>query len=275
MRLKSRLGGVVFIWLALSLPAPGEDFPSLFGSRYGEAEGFLSRNAWIAGALDLPPLETRIATAVVFPEIVRFRALEDKIAVRALKVLYVQYGRKYADFSIGHFQMKPSFAEQVERDFDRLFSAGEKAEAGEAPLKGRDNAAARAERVRRLDDLAGQVRYLRMFMLVMNKMHGSAAFRDDRDRLRFYAAAYNSGYGRSAEEIRRKMTLRNYHLQLIFPAELYSYTDVAESYYNRRFHPGGENPPDVPADRPTPMLQDPRGGENPGVHRGNPGNPGR
>ncbi|MDD8016704.1 MAG: hypothetical protein PHX45_13570, partial [Acidobacteriota bacterium] len=171
--------------------------------------------------------------------IIRFRALEDEIAVRTLKVLYVQYGRKYADFSIGYFQMKPSFAEQVERDFDRLFSAEEKAGAGGTLIKGGDNAGARAERVRRLDDPAGQVRYLRLFMLVMDRMHGSAAFRNDHDRLRFYAAAYNSGYARSEEEIRRKMTLRNYHIQLIFPAKFYNYSDVAESYYNRRSRPGG------------------------------------
>ena len=71
-----------------------------------------------------------MALAVVFPEIVRYSDLEDLIQIRALKVLYVQYGRKYADFSVGHFQMKPSFIEQLEADWNRLASAEEKSAAG-------------------------------------------------------------------------------------------------------------------------------------------------
>lgn len=44
----------------------------------------------------------------------RYNALKDDIESESLKVLYVQFGKTYADFSIGVFQMKPSFAEGVE-----------------------------------------------------------------------------------------------------------------------------------------------------------------
>ena len=33
-----------------------------------------------------------------------------------LKALYINLGKKYANFSIGRFQMKPSFAEQIRKE---------------------------------------------------------------------------------------------------------------------------------------------------------------
>jgi hypothetical protein len=93
---------------ALGQPRTSEDYAAIFGDKYAAAERFLGQNARIAEALHLPPDETRIALAVVFPEIIRFSALEDAIQVRGLKVLYVQYGRAYMNFSVGRFQMKPS-----------------------------------------------------------------------------------------------------------------------------------------------------------------------
>ena len=173
------LAGVLFLLGVLSPLRAEEDYAVLFGAKYAAAEEFLRQNSWISASLRLPPQETRIALAVVFPEIIRFKSLEDKIQVRALKVLYVQYGRKYADFSVGHFQMKPTFTEQIERDYNRLFSAAEKKAAEIAPFDTGDSSALRKERVVRLDDLHWQARYLRLFMMVMGKLYQSRAFDDD------------------------------------------------------------------------------------------------
>ena len=56
-----------------------------------------------------------MAIAVVFPEIVRYSAIRDKIEITLLKALYINLGEDYADFSIGQFQMKPSFAEALHK----------------------------------------------------------------------------------------------------------------------------------------------------------------
>lgn len=228
-------GVLLLFGLTLAIPAAGEDYAAIFGRKYIEAEQFLEQNDRIVESLNLPAAETRIAEAVVFPEVIRYRVLEDEIQVRALKVLYVQLGRKYANFSVGHFQMKPAFAEQLERDYDRLFSAAEKAAAGIASYDLDDSSHRRNARVRRLDDLYGQAEYLRLFMMIMDKLYANLTFADDLAKLRFYATAYNAGYSGGESGIRKAMGARRFHVQLLFPKVRYNYADVAAYYFSR--HP--------------------------------------
>jgi len=211
----------------------GEDYRVIFGERYAEAEDYLAERPWIAEAIRLPPEEMRIALSVVFPEIIRFSFLQDKIQLRALKVLYVQYGRKYANFSVGHFQMKPSFIEQIEADWNRLSSAEEKAALGIASFDPGDTSEARKNRVLRLDETRWQVDYLRLFMAIMRKRYGNVTFSSVEDRLRFYATAYNAGYSGGAERLRRRMEESHFHLELFSPKRTYNYADVAVFYFRR------------------------------------------
>ena len=229
--------GLLLIPLIFSRLYAEEDYTVLFGAKYAEAEKFLRQNSWIAESLRLPPQETRIALAIVFPEIIRFKALEDKVQVRALKVLYVQYGRKYADFSVGHFQMKPTFGEQIERDYNRLFSAEEKTAAEIAPFETGDSSRLRKERVLRLDDLHWQARYLRLLMMVMGKLYGILTFASDLDKLRFYATAYNSGYASGEKAVRKRMGIRRFHIQWLFAKTHYNYADVAVFFFSRNIAP--------------------------------------
>lgn len=216
-------------------PGPsGTDYSAVFGGRYADAERFLRENAWMASALGLPPLDTRIALAVVFPELVRFSALEDAVQVRGLKVLYVQYGRAYSDFSVGRFQMKPSFAEQVESDYARLFGRREREAVGVAAFGHGDTAALREQRVRRLDDLEWQVRYLRLFMLVMQKRYPAVSRKGPDERLRFYATAYNTGYAAGEAAIRRRMGRRRFHVARFASSDTYDYADVALFAFRRQ-----------------------------------------
>ena len=210
---------------------PAPDYRAIFGARYADAERFLGEHAWIVGALELPAADAHLALAVVFPELIRFGAIQDEIQMRGLKVLYVLYGRNHGNFSVGRFQMKPSFAEQVESDYARLFTPRERAAIGIAAFERGDTAALRERRVRRLEDLAWQVRYLRLFVLVMGKRYRLASFTGPEDRLRFYATAYNAGYAGGEAAIRRKMDRRLFHTALFQPAETYNYADVALSYY--------------------------------------------
>ena len=215
-------------------PIPAEDYAAIFGDKYADAERFVSQSGWIAGTLQLSADDTRVAVAVVFPEIVRFNAIEDDIQVRGLKVLYVQYGRAYANFSVGRFQMKPSFAEHLEADYRHLFSDGERRAIGLPVFEGGDTPGTRDQRVRRLDDMAWQVRYLRLFMLVMGKRYPTAAANGIEDRLRFYATAYNAGYLSGDAALRRMMPRRSFHVALVLPSATYSYAEVALFFFRRQ-----------------------------------------
>jgi hypothetical protein len=217
--------------------AVSEDYEAIFGPSYAQAERFVRENPWIGRDLHLPRDEGTIAIAVVFPELIRFSAIEDEIQARGLKVLYVQYGRSCANFSIGRFQMKPSFAEQLERDAWRLFTAGERAAAGIPAFALEDAQAAREQRILRLDDLAWQVRYLRLFMLVMAKRYAAVSFAGPEDRLRFFATAYNAGYASGSAALRQKMRQKTFHTALFFADVRYSYADVATFHFRRQIAP--------------------------------------
>jgi hypothetical protein len=226
------------IW-SLGLPASqakadaNEDYPQIFGEKYTEAESYIKESPWIAEALRLPPEETRFAVAVVFPEIIRYSYLQDKIQVRALKVLYVQYGRKYANFSVGRFQMKPSFIERLEADWNLLMSEEEKEAAGLPVFDMEETSEVRKDRVLRLDSMRWQVAYLRIFMAVMEKRYGHVIFGDAEDRLRFYATAYNAGFAAGEEKLRKRMAESHFHLELFSPERTYNYADVALFYFRR------------------------------------------
>ena len=220
--------------VASAAPARAEDYAAIFGEKYVEAERFLRQNAWMAEALRLTPEETRVALAVVFPEVIRFSALEDAIQVRGLKTLYIQYGRAYMNFSVGRFQMKPSFVENLESDYRRLFSAGEKTAVGIPAFERGDSSELRKKRVLRLDDPTWQVRYLRLFMLVMEKRYARVVFAGVEDRLRFYATAFNAGYASGETALRRVMNERRFHTALLFPGTKYNYADVALFYFRKK-----------------------------------------
>ncbi len=53
--------------------------------------------------------------SIIAPEVSQFNNMTDATQIYALKVLYVQGGKSYANFSIGWFQIKPSFVELLEK----------------------------------------------------------------------------------------------------------------------------------------------------------------
>ena len=63
--------------------------------------------------------ENDFVTAIVYPELLRYNYIQDFIETSGLELIYMRYGAKTADFSIGHFQMKPSFAEHIEKYIEK------------------------------------------------------------------------------------------------------------------------------------------------------------
>ena len=63
--------------------------------------------------------DTATIVSVVFPEIIRYSIFKDYFEIKGLELIYVEHGKKYADFSIGYFQMKPSFFEKIEEYVNR------------------------------------------------------------------------------------------------------------------------------------------------------------
>src|SRR5664280_591993 len=95
------------------------NYKEVFGNHYQIAEDFITSNRWMADTLKSNGIDPCTGLAIIFPELIRYSSIRDIIETAALKSLYIQYGKNNEDFSIGQFQMKPSFAEDIEKEYIR------------------------------------------------------------------------------------------------------------------------------------------------------------
>ncbi len=130
------------------------------------------------------------AEAVVYPEIVRYTVVTDIVQKTLNYGTYVSLGTQGFDFSVGRFQMKPSFVEGLEKAW---------MESGLWQRYGirfdvRDHWRARQARMDRMRDEQWQCIYLGVFLRLFHYTYGPGlASLDALQRLRLAATAYNRG----------------------------------------------------------------------------------
>ena len=207
------------------------DYSQLFGADYKEAANFIRSTPRYADSLSKWGQDPWFALAIVFPEILRYSAIRDWAETKSLEVLYSQYGAKYADFSIGRFQMKPSFARDIELAWNRFLGRYPKASTMVQKFAGDDTQALRYQRVSRLSDQNWPLRYLGMFLILMDEKYRSRQWPDTETKLRFYATAYNTGFEKSAELIEAASKQNAFHTKITRPAVCYNYAAIAMYYY--------------------------------------------
>lgn len=232
-------GAALLLAFALAAaPAPGQDFEAVFGGRYKAAVQLTRERGavWAArcAALGADP---QTLVPVIFPELLRFSLLRSEVEMLGVATLYVQQGTRGADFSIGRFQMKPSFVETLER--------GIRADTGAPPglrviLEFPGAATERDRRAARYGRLASddwQLTYLACFYRLVSRRFALQDLPVE-DRIRFLASAYNHGFQLDRQEIIRAEDLR------CFPSGRASgrpnpwrYTDVAVDFYERYWRP--------------------------------------
>lgn len=225
--------GLVLLLSFSSFNDPGSspDLKEEFGVDYQQAVTTLNKNQWWADTLVKNKFDPAFSLAIVFPEIIRFSAISDYIETKALEVLYVQYGHDYADFSIGRFQMKPSFAEQIEEDIIRYNLTKVSPSLSVIHPKINDNPHLRKERILRLKDEYFQIKYLEAFILIMQKRYPEIISKPVEDQLVFYATAYNSGYRKGEKQISKESTRKYFYIGLTEPEKKFSYSQIAVEYY--------------------------------------------
>lgn len=222
------LSGNIFGQEAPTKPLQTKKYVQIFGDKYTEAITFLYNNHWIWDTLKTNQVDPAFAIAIVFPELIRYSAIQDKIEKGGLFSLYIYYGEKYANFSVGEFQMKPSFARQLEEDLSRLPKRTAKQQA--IPYNLSDTREARKERLKRLDNMQWQVRYLALFVRIMDHRYKNKQWTSNEEKLKFYATAYNYGYTKPADEIRAATGKKYFHLGWASQGERYCYADISADY---------------------------------------------
>jgi len=207
------------------------DYSQIFGKDWEKAEEFVASNeSWLRPALKRERLDYNTAIAVIFPELVRYSALRDKMEITLLKALYVNLGADYANFSIGNFQIKPSFAEQV---CDYRFTGSVRRHGIKIPERSgfESDRDFRSAIVASLEDTRTEFNYIILFLKICESEFDLAPLNEE-DKVVFLATAYNYGFNRVKEEI-EKMTGKKFFTTRLISTEFYSYSDISLTWYNQ------------------------------------------
>ena len=206
------------------------DYREIFGGDWEKAEQYINANRdWMEPVLENHRIEHRLGLAVIFPELVRYSALRDKMETTLLKALYINLGEEYANFSIGHFQMKPSFAMHVREHANTVMDREWVTDHPDSSHYGNIKDYRRSV-VADLEDPVREFGYLAAFFSLCETRYNTGEMEEIK-KLKFLATAYNCGINRSSEEI-ESMTDGRYFNTKLFKTDNYSYADVSLFWYN-------------------------------------------
>ena len=192
-------------------------------------------------------LDPLLAESVVWPEMERYSRLQDLMETTANYGSYVSTGGG-PDFSIGPFQMKPSFVEAMEKAWMRSGLARRY----ELWFDTADNATARRIRITRLQKEEWQVIYVGVFLRLLYASYGSYNKKGERtqdgletlsmeEQVRLAATAYNRGvvwaapgYG-DLSALREHAREKHFHYALIPSRRTrrYCYARLAWKHYKK------------------------------------------
>ena len=230
------------VWMTLSLPLQGREASSFIRGH---------RDAWYP-VWEQYGVQPKIAESVVYPEILRYvhhAGAFDRMQTALVHGTYLATGGGGFDLSIGYFQMKPSFAEQIENE---SIKCGLAAQYG-LRFDTIDHSDARDARMARLSDEKWQCIYLALFMKLLYRSFGSFDADGNRiregldalpaeEQVRLIAAAYNRGCRDFSapgtgdlERLRLAARVKSFHLGLYRTVvkDLYRYSDVAADWYGQ------------------------------------------
>jgi len=169
-----------------------------------------------------------IIMPVLFPEAIRYSIVSDYLQTKSLELVYVNTGE--VDFSIGYFQMKPSFVYDLEEvirkhpvqlsKYDSLQITGKK-----------DITEIRKTRIERLKQLEYQVVYANCFYDIMKIMYPAIFNSDKAFQIKFISTAYNHGFLTGQEEIIEYTSKAFFPLNGKNNTQKYVYNDISLYFY--------------------------------------------
>lgn len=221
---------ILFLWLA-SATSQSIDYKTVFGPDWSKAEAYEAENrVWIEPLLKQYKISYPLAVAIIFPELVRYSALRDKMETTLLKTLYVNLGEYYANFSVGQLQMKPSFAETV-RNQSSSFLNNRSGIVFINETEFSDIKNYRKSIVTDLEDPRIQFKYLIAFIKICEKRYKTNRM-DELTRVRFLATVYNYGIDKSTDQVYNMIDKKYFNIKP-FKSETYSYSDISVFWYSQ------------------------------------------
>lgn len=205
------------------------DYKEIFGDDYRNALNYFKENYELQKKIfKYHNVDPGIIIPVLFPERIRYSIIRDYFETAFLETVYKDLGSEYVDFSIGDFQMKPSFIEKLEQEIKTNYRLKDKynfllIEKFEGKEK-------REKRINNLKSKVFQLNYISAFYdLIITKFDLNDM--TNNDKIIFFASAYNYGFDNSKNEIIEKQKLELFPYGSKYPGKQYSYTDVALDFY--------------------------------------------
>lgn len=176
--------------------------------------------------------ENDFVTAIVYPELLRYNYIQDFIETSGLELVYMRYGAKTADFSIGHFQMKPSFAEHIEKYIEKNAADFQQYKKLIIAQKAKP-VLQRKLRLTRLKQMDWQLTYLHAFIAICDHKFHFLKFNTTKDKLRFYAACYNIGFHKKYQNILQNENSNTFPNGPKYLGTQFCYASIASAYYQK------------------------------------------
>lgn len=207
---------------------------ALLEDEFNKATQFFGKNKTFETIAISNNIEPAFVYALVFPELMRYNSLHDYFETSALETFYIQYGKKYANFSIGRFQIKPVFAEILDSFYYAMgFYNFSTLDFSEAAICNLQNYTCRASRLQRLKSTACQWKYLVLFCLVMNEIYKNVVWNNKIEQLEFFAMAYNCGEFIDGYRIKKFLREQHFHISNININYKYNYAAISCFFYNK------------------------------------------
>ncbi len=212
-------------WINLSNP-----YKSFFTSDYDRAIGILEDNAiHFYHICSETNIDSKIARSIIFPEVIRFNTLQNFLEEKALELLYIDKGTDAVDFSIGYFQMKPSFIETLEQDIKtdsvlnnkyhklNLFTSSN-------PKK------IRKERLERLQNIDWQITYLCALIDILTDKYNQD-HKSKKEQVILFGSAYNYGFKSSKKNIENWSKVKAFPYGRDYTGKQFTYSEIALHYF--------------------------------------------
>jgi hypothetical protein len=220
----------IILFICLSISGASVDYTQVWPEDFQYATQFVENQKVTIIEVFQDDLDlAAITLSVGFPEVLRYNAFKDFFETKSLEIAYVKYGLRAVDFSIGEFQMKPSFAEALENELsncntlDFLYQ--------ELKYNQSNSQNIRNERIARLKNVKWQLIYLRAFTLFMFEKYPKLKEEESLIKVSFLASAYNYGFQSSFKEIENWTRVNAFPHGLKANVMQYAYADIATFYY--------------------------------------------
>lgn len=174
--------------------------------------------------LELNKNERANILSIAFPEIIRYNSFSDYIETSTNRILYINKGKKASDFSTGYFQMKPSFIEDLENYVSNTESLQQYRS---ILIQKKTDKEKRKERIDRLENFQWQLRYLKVFWHALEYKYKHIKFKNENEKIRLYATAYNYGFTKPEKEIIKYQSIKVFPFGERINTEKFAFADFS------------------------------------------------